>query len=161
MDVSTSIVDDPKFRKLYRHAPDHAGDAFAAYVATMSESWKAGRRVNVDDAWPAFLPFNKPAIEALIHVGLLDAKGLIPSKSWRSWFGPANERRAKARDRWARYNASRTGVTADVPRGNDVGTATSVPSVPSVRSDPPVLRPMRASRTVLETRDALRAKADA
>lgn len=150
MDVSTDIVNDPKIRKLFRVAPDHAGAAFIAYIATTAESWKAGRRVSVDDAWPAFLPFDKAAVEALVHVGLIDARGLVTVKAWRGWFEPALARRCKARERWARHNAKRDADTTPVPRGSDVGTATSVPfrpSVPTVRQSSvdkdPLLREMR------------------
>jgi hypothetical protein len=137
MDVSTDIVNDPKVRKLYRHAPDHAGTGFVAYVGTLSESWKAGRRVTVDDAWPACVAFDKAAVEALIHVGLLDRTGRIPVKSWRGWFEAARVRREKSRERWRRYNEKRDADTAEVPRGNHVGTATSVPPVrPSVPPAP-------------------------
>lgn len=134
MDVSTSIVHDPKVRKLARYAPDRAGVAFTAYLSVMAESWRAGRRVQLDDAWPPFLPFDPSAAEALVHVGLLDAKGMIPAKAWHGWFDPAMERRQKSRDRWARYNAKRDAATASSPRGNDVGTASSdSPPVPPVR----------------------------
>jgi len=164
MDVSTSLLDDPKVRKLWRHAPDHAPVAFTAYVATMAESWKAGRRVTIDDAWPAFLTFSQPAIEALVHVGLIDDDGCVTPKAWRGWFAPARKRRQQSRDRWTRYNAKRTGDTADVPRGSDVSTATSVrPSVPSVSpsvpSDRAPLRAMRSTPAVMEARRALEAKA--
>jgi hypothetical protein len=172
MDVSTSIVDDPKFRKLYRHAPDHAGAAFAAYIATVAESWKAGCRVNVDDAWPAFVPFDKAAVEALIHVGLLDARGAIPARSWRSWFGPAFERRANARERWrranerrhaeaAQSNGSSNGGTATLPRGNSADTG-AIPSVrPSRPSVPPerALRAMKSTPSAIQFRDALKEQA--
>ncbi len=167
MDVSTSIVDDPKVRKLWRHAPDHAATAFAAYVATLAESWKAGRRVNVDDAWPPFLTFSKSAIEALIGVELLDDDGLIPVKSWRSWFAPAAKRRRESRDRWRRYNAKRTENTASLPRGNGADTATSVrPSVPSVPTVRPTgaeraLRPMKSSPAVLEAAARIKEMHDA
>lgn len=137
MDVSVDIANDPKVRKLFRYAPDHALVAFMAYVATMGESWKAGRRVNVDDAWPPALPFSRPAVDALIHVGMLDARGQVPAKAWRAWFEVARERRLKSRDRWARYNAKRDADTTSLPRGSDVGTATSVPSVPSDRPSVP------------------------
>lgn len=145
MDVSTAIIHDPKVRKLARFAPDHAGVAFTAYMAVMAESWKAGRRVPLDDAWPPFLPYDQSAAEALAHVGLLDSKGLIPLKAWHGWFDPASERRDRSRDRWARYNAKRDPSTASVPRGSDAvtasdsrgddaATATSVrPSVPTDR----------------------------
>lgn len=149
MDVSVDLANDPKVRKLWRHAPDHAGVAFLAYVSTMGESWKAGRRMSVDDAWPPFVPFSKPAVEALIHVGLLDQRGLVLAKTWRGWFDPANERRKKARDRWRRANDKRhsdavepstndSGDTSRLPRGTNADTASPVPSVPTVPSDPPV-----------------------
>lgn len=160
MDMSTDIVNDPKVRKLFRHAPDHACAAFTAYVSTVAESWKAGRRVSVDDAWPAFLVFDKAAVEALIHVGLLDSRGTIPPKSWRGWFESARHRRSMSRDRWARYNAKRDADTTGAPRGNDVGTATSVPPVrPSVPSEPSVPPSVRAKMTAQERKDDDRRRA--
>ena len=144
MDVAVDVANDPKVRKMFRHAPDHAPVAFMAYVSTMGESWRSGRRVNVDDAWPSTLPFSRPAVDALIHVGLLDARGLIPAKAWRSWFEGAKLRRQQSRDRWRRYNENRDrngnnhAVTAPVPRGSDADTATSVPPFrPSVPTVPP------------------------
>ena len=136
MDVSTDIANDPKFRKLHRHAPDHSAAAFVGYLSTLAESWKAGRRVSIDDSWPAFLPFDQTAVEALMHVGLLDNRGMPPAKAWSGWFGAARDRRIKSRERWKRYNANRDADTTGVPRGNDADTATSVPTVPSVRSYP-------------------------
>jgi hypothetical protein len=137
MDVSTSVCDDPKFRRLFRESPDLAPAAFCAYLAAMAESWKAGRRVNVDDAWPVFVPFDAAVVEALIGVGLLDRRGFVDGKAWRSWFEPARKRREQARERWARYNAKRDADTTALPRGNGVGTATSVPSVRTVRPSVP------------------------
>jgi hypothetical protein len=145
MDVSTSLCDDPKFRRLQRESPELVAVGFVAYVATMAESWKAGRRVSADDAWPAFVPFEQSAIDALIRVGLLDRRGLVSSKAWRGWYLPALDRRSKSRARWARYNANRDAEAAPPPRGSNAGTATSVPSVrPSVPPVPSV-RPSAAS----------------
>lgn len=132
MDLATDIANDPKVRKLWRHAPSHAGAAFMAYIATVGESWKAGRRVSVDDAWPSHVPFSKPAVEALVHVGLIDRNGFIPPKAWRGWFGKAKQRRDVARERWQRSNEKRHADTALSPRGSDAVTASTVPSVPSV-----------------------------
>jgi hypothetical protein len=133
MDVSVDLATDAKVKKLWRHAPDHAGAAFIAYVATMGESWKEGRRVTIDDSWPAFVPFNKAAIEALVHVGLIDKAGRVSVKAWKGWFEVARDRRTKSRDRWARYNAQRDAVTTSLPRGTNADTASSVPPVlPSV-----------------------------
>ena len=138
MDVSTSVCDDPKFRRLAREAPHHVAVAFMAYLATVGESWKAGRRVTVEDAWPVLLPYDPAVITSMQAVGLVDAKGALPSKTWSGWFAPAAERRRKSRERWQRYNANRAADATAVPRGNDVATATSVrssrPSVPSSRN---------------------------
>lgn len=131
MDVSVAFVDDPKWRKLLRHAPAQLGPAFIAYTATMGESWKAGRRVSVDDAWPALIPYSEDAVAALRHVGLLDSGGHVQSRAWRGWFGPAKARRDSFRDRWARANEKRRAEAAQLPRGSDAVTASPVPSVPS------------------------------
>ena len=138
MDVSTGYVDDPKWRKLARYAPDQLGSAFIAYTATMAESWRTGRRVTIEDAWPALIPVSKPAIDALRHVGLLDSHGLVQSRAWRGWFGAAKTRRDAFRDRWARANEKRRAATEQLPRGDSAATASPVPSVPSVPSDPSV-----------------------
>ena len=135
MDVSTGYVDDAKWRKLVRHAPDDLGPAFIAYTATMAESWRAGRRVTIDDAWPALIPYSKPAIDALRHVGLLDSHGLVQSRAWRGWFGVAKGRRDTSRERWARANEKRRDDAALLPRGSHAATAAPVPLLPSV---PPV-----------------------
>lgn len=133
MDVSADIVNDPKWRRLQRVAPAHLGDAFIVYVAILGASWKAGRRVSADDAWPVILAYNGAAVEAMQHVGLLDRRGMVTTKAWSEWFGVANERRRKARDRWARYNAQRNADTTSLPRGTNATTASSVPPVlPSV-----------------------------
>jgi hypothetical protein len=135
MDVSTDILSDDRVRKLFR-SPVGAV-AFVAYVAVLGESWRMARRVPLDDAWPAVVPFDADAARALTRVGLLDRRGQIPAKSWQEWFKTASERRTKARERWNRYNRerpNREGNTALVPRGNDVVTASSVPPVPFVRS---------------------------
>jgi len=131
MDVSTGYVDDPKWRKLARYAPDQLGPAFIAYTATMAESWRVGRRVSIEDAWPALIPVSKPAIDALRHVGLLDSHDLVQSRAWRGWFGAAKARRDTYRERWARANEKRRADAALSPRGSDAVTAAS-PSVPSV-----------------------------
>lgn len=148
MDVSVDIVNDTKIRKLYRHAPEHAGAGVVAYIATMGESWKAGHRVTVEDAWPAYLPFDQVAVDAMIHVALLDSKGLVSAKAWRSWFTPAQTRREAVRERWRRANEKRahsstndnaasTDDSAQSPRGSSADTAANH-SVPfrSVDSDP-------------------------
>ena len=138
MDVSTDIVNDPKVRKLYRVAPNHANTAFVAFIATLGESWKAGRRVRIDDAWPGYLPYDQDAVDALIAVGLLDRRGWLSLRAWEGWFGIAKTRREAARERWRRANEKRNADTAELPRGNGAGTyaTRTVPSVPPVPSSP-------------------------
>lgn len=172
MDVSVDIVNDPKIRKLFRLHPDVAGAGFVAYMATMGESWKAGKRVSIEDAWPAFLPFSQPAVDALGHVDLLDSKGLVSPKAWRGWFTPAQTRREAVRERWRRANEKRAhsntndSAATDVdaapsPRGSRAVTAAnhSVPfrtdSVPLDTRDsppPPAERGRRATKTNLRAR---------
>lgn len=137
MDVSTSICEDPKFRLIQRMSPQLVAPAFAAYMAVMAESWKAGKRVTIDNAWPAFLPFDSTVIDVMREVGLIDKRGVVSPKAWRDWFEPARERREKARDRWHRANDNRNADTARLPRGNSAGTSAPVPSVRSAPSAPP------------------------
>jgi hypothetical protein len=151
MDVSVNITDDPKVRKLFRLHPDVAPTGFMAYVGLMAESWKQGRRLSIEDGWPTVLPFSRPALDALKHVRLLDAKGLIPAKTWTGWFGIAAARRGLLRERWRRSNDARrveptagpprgsSAVAATSPRGHRAVTASPVPSrtVPSKRDTPP------------------------
>lgn len=155
MDVSVTLTDDPKVRKLFRLYPaDLATAAFMAYVATLGQSWGEARRIPIDEAWPSVLPWDDEAIAALRKVKLIDAKGLIPAKPWRVWFEPALARRGAARARWDRANAARrdrsptagpprgnSDVTATLPRGHREVTSTPVPyrsdSAPSVRDTPP------------------------
>lgn len=129
MDVSTSILQDPKFRRIQREAPDQVATAFTAYVATIAESWKAGRRVAIDDAWPAILPYSETAVEVMQTVKLLDSGGRIASKSWRDWFDTARSRRDAARDRWRRSNEKRHDDAASPPRGSSADTDAIRPSV--------------------------------
>ena len=137
MDVSTSLLSDTKVKRLLRHAPDRYPVAVLAYLSAMAESWKAGRRVTVEDSWPVGVPFDPLAIEALSHVGLVDASGLIVPRTWRSWFGKAKSRRAKSRADWRKWTQDRRKRQAGV--SPDSAGDTSKPSVPPVRpSVPPV-----------------------
>lgn len=138
MDVSTSLLSDTKVRRLQRHAPDRYPVAMLAYLSTMAESWRVGRRVSVEDAWPVGVPFDSLAAEALSHVGLTDASGLIVPRTWRSWFGKAKSRRSKSRADWRdwqrKHRESQRGVRADSEPDKPI------PSVPSVRPSEPGLQ---------------------
>ena len=141
MDVSTSILDDQKFRKLQRLHPEAVAAGVTGYLSVLAESWKAGRRVSIEDAWPAILAPEEATVAALKSVGLLDRRGFLPARPWTKWFEIASKRREAARARWDRYNAKRDAASTNddvaqtsLPRGNHVSTATSVPTVPSVSS---------------------------
>lgn len=148
MDVSTSICEDPKFRRIQRDSPGRLAPAFMAYMATMAESWQAGRRVTIEDAWPAVLPFDEAVVEALKTARLLDAAGRISAKSWREWFDAAFQRRESARERWRRANANRSVGAAQLPRGSDADTGATVTyrSVPSESRDSAAAKPGGESR---------------
>lgn len=131
MDVSTSIMSDTKVRKLLRLAPDRYPVAFTAYIAVMAESWKAGRRLSVEDAWPVGMAFDPLAVEAMQHVDLIDADGFINAKTWRGWFGKAKTRRAKSRADWRRYQQDKRNRQRGVI--HDTSGTPAYPSVPPVR----------------------------
>jgi hypothetical protein len=134
-DVSVHLFDDERVRKLARTVAVHElEEAMVVYVAVVLASWRDGRRVPAGDAVPLWLPPDRLAqpVEDLRAVGLLDKSGRIPSRTWAKWYEPVRERRDRNRDRWARYNAQRTGSTAELPRGSDAATAPSVP----LRSSP-------------------------
>lgn len=140
MDVSTDICHDPKFRRLQRERPEHVASGFLAYMSTAAESWKSGRRVAVEEAWPALIPFDAAVCDSLRLVGLLDRHGLVSSHAWRGWFKPALERRLKTRARWTRWNEKRAADTTLDQRGTDAVMTPTVrqsvsPSEPSVPTD--------------------------
>ena len=100
MDVSTGILDDEKFRDLAERFPAHAAVGVTAFLAALARSWKKGRRVTADRAWPVWLPKEPAVIDALQAVGLLDRRGMVAAGPWREWFEPARKRRDEARARW-------------------------------------------------------------
>jgi hypothetical protein len=142
MDVSTSIQDDPKFRRLARAHPDLWASALGLYVVLLAASWKAGDRVMLSDAWPLFLPID-PAVVAALSVELLDDEGRIPEDTWQGWYGPAQERREARRDS-GRLGGRKSGAgrsEASLQRRSSAAPATlnpsDRPSTPSDRSARP------------------------
>lgn len=123
MDMSTSLLHDPKIRRLSREHADVLAPGFMAYVATVAESWKAGDRLSIEDAWPSYLPYDGAAIAALTAVGLLDDAGRVPVKAWRGWFAPARKRRESSRKRYSDWKARHSGQQAN-PNGNTNGELT-------------------------------------
>lgn len=134
-DVAVDLFDDDRVRRLARRiGPEAMQTAMVVLVGTILASWSEGRRVKAEDAAPLWLPLElvEPAVDDLRSVGLLDRSGRVSARSWARRYEPVRERRQRNRERWARYNASRTGDTATVPRGSDAATRPSVP----FRSDP-------------------------
>lgn len=146
MDVSTDLLDDPKFHRLQREDRYVYPVCVVAYLSVLSASWKAGKRVALDDCWPSLLFSWQPAITkaSLIKVGLLDRRGMVPARVWADWFGPVSARRAAARERWRRANENRREPREkfrsrrqkdrnehDLPRGHRAVTA-SIRSVSSI-----------------------------
>lgn len=104
MNVSTSVLDDPKWRNLHRARPDLVAVAWTAYTGALAESWRSGRPVEVIEAWPTILRFEpEQAAEVralLIGAGLLTSDGVIPTGVWDKWFGKASRGREKLRAKW-------------------------------------------------------------
>jgi hypothetical protein len=95
-DTDTSEYSDPKVVALARRQRDamrtHA--TVNLYDAVRLASWKAGRRLTLEESMPAWSlgPADELAAD-LIAVGLLDEERRIPAHAWRGWFGPAHQRR--------------------------------------------------------------------
>ena len=116
MDISTSIDDEPKFRRLAGAHPDLYADAFTAYVCLCAASWRNGSRLTAGEGWPLLLTLTKrksgghdtgDVVDALREVDLLDDDNRIPVRAWDNWYVAAAERVRLAHERYARYNAKR------------------------------------------------------
>jgi hypothetical protein len=137
-DVSSGHFDDDKVRKLWRRLqPDAAAmcEAMTVHLAVVLASWRAGRRVTVEDALPLWLSPGEATVGVLADCGLLDRTGRIPMRSWNDWFGPAQSRKE------ARVEAGRLGGLAKAQRSSSGAKATperrsTRPYRPSVPTDP-------------------------
>lgn len=140
MDVSTAILDDPKFLRLALHYPELYAEGVVAFVACLSRSWSKGRRVTVTDAWPVYRPFRQEVVDAIIAERLVDKNGRVLPVSWREWFETAAKRREATRERnrnSARAHRDRQRTVSD----DHTSVSALLPSVrPSVPTDPPVPR---------------------
>lgn len=157
MDVETTIAEDAKFKRLARVAPDRVLAAGFVYVATMGASWKVGHRVTVEDAWPAYATFDPLIVDGLQHVGLLDAKGRVQPRAWRTWFEKARQRREQSRADWRRWqqtHRNRTGPSGP-SHGGVSPDSDSDKSIPSVR---PSVRRERTIQGVQQPTDIARAR---
>ena len=159
-DVDVAKQGDPKVRALWRHLRDESAmnAAMVVHEAVLLASWAAGERVAAEDAAPAWMTDVEAPASALAHVGLLDDRGHIPLKSWRSWFVPAAERRQQTRDRWKRNKSEQRATSEDVPEDTAgrlaLRTVRTVPSAPTV----PTVRENGRARTIETFADAWKAR---
>ena len=133
-DRATRTLYDPLIVKAYRKA---GLAAVVAWDAIVDASWAAGHRVTFEDATlplPYDLGTNGAVQSVLQEVGLLDGDGMIRASSWEGWFGAADERRAAARERQARFRAR-----TKTPTNGDVTVRNSDKTVPAGR---PAVRPV-------------------
>ena len=124
MDVSTALLHDPKIRRLSREYPEQLTAGFMVYVATMAESWRAGERASIEDAWPSYLPADDATTAALKAVRLVDETGRVLTKAWRGWFTPARKRRESSRRRWSDWKKRQSAKSPDL-NGNANGAPTA------------------------------------
>lgn len=135
MDVSTAILDDPKFLRLNLRHPDLYLAGVVAYTATLARSWAKGRRITAQEAWPVYRPEEPEALDALVAVKLLDRNYRLPAVSWREWFEIADQRRGATRER----NRKSAAAHRERQRGvsDDGASGVVLPTVrPSVPTDP-------------------------
>ena len=140
-DTDTGLMADPKVLALARRVRDTTRTlaAVALWDAVRLASWKAGRRLTLDETLPGWVldPVDDLA-DHLVAVGLLDAERRVPEHSWEGWFGPARDRRDRFRVLGARGGVATRDARA-VPPGAAPGTPPAVarPSVlPSDRPGP-------------------------
>lgn len=151
-DTATDKFTDAKFKRLWRVCQDEQAmnAACVLFEAVTLASWGAGTRVTAADAAPLWMGAIDDQLAALQSAGLLDSSGRIPSKSWRSWFTPAYERRENRRAAGAeggRRKASNARATLE-QRHSD-----ALPVRPSVRHTVPTDLP-RAIRNGSRDPDA-------
>lgn len=136
-DVSTTLLDDPKVRKLSKRYPDDGALAasICVFMATLLGSWREGRRLTASEAESWIEPTDERLAD-LRDVGLFDAKNRVNAKAWEAWFRPAWERREQARANGRKGAARRWGIDSDpIPDGSQPD-GRSMPDKPTDR--PPV-----------------------
>jgi len=99
-DMDVGYYGDSKVIALARRLRDPLKTAAyaALYDATVRASWRAGRRLSLEESLPAWWldPPDEPLAD-LVAVGLLDDGGRVVEHAWASWYLPAAERIADAR----------------------------------------------------------------
>lgn len=99
-DISTSLLDDPKVRSLWRKLRDAGAmdGAMMVFLSVILESWRDGERASAGESAPMWRDDVEGSVRALSEVGLLDEAGRLPEMAWRSWFDPAFQRRERRRN---------------------------------------------------------------
>ena len=115
MDVSTSLPDDRKFRALARRHPDLLAAAGWAYLGLLAMSWREGERLTLEEGWPAPLPYDEAAADALREARLVDDELRIPEHAWAEWYVVACERRRLGRERQKRADIKRGHTNPETP----------------------------------------------
>lgn len=96
-DIDTAMMSDPKIVALSRRIRDplRTMAAVGLYGAVLLASWKAGERLTLTEALPAWWMDLELAAELgadLIAVRLLDGEERVPKHAFDSWFWPAHGR---------------------------------------------------------------------
>lgn len=126
-DVDSSMLEDTKFRRLWRETRDHAlmSEAVVVYLATLLRSWRDGEQIAAEDALPLWMAPNSDAIDALVRVGLFDKDHSIPKRSFASWYGPASERRRRWQEA-GKEGADRRWNTKPTPGSTNAFSSTHI-----------------------------------
>lgn len=152
--VSTALLDDPKFRRLLRNANNDAdlmSHAVVVYTATVLASWRQGERVTAEDAAPPWVTDIERHVQGLQAVGLLDAQGKVMRKAWAKRFEPARQRRDEMREQWRERQRRHRGVTSESRVTHGGVTTSYIPtdrqtdSPPRARGKGPGSRPQRVN----------------
>jgi hypothetical protein len=135
-DIDTTLMSDPKVVALARRHRDplKTAAAVAPYVGLLLASWRAGKRLTLEESAPAwFIDHLDLWADDLAAVGLIDGERRAHEHAWRSWFVPADTRREDKRERDRAYAASRR---QRVVNDSKESRPTVVPTDRSDRPDP-------------------------
>ena len=146
MDVSTSLPDDRKFRALARRHPDLLAAAGWAYLGLLAMSWREGERLTLEEGWPAPLPYDETAADALREARLVDDELRIPEHAWAEWYVVACERRRLGRERQKRADIKRGHTNPETPLEPPAVSQTDRLDSQSVSQAGPTLAPTPGQR---------------
>lgn len=113
-DFDTSFPLDDKVLDLAARAGSRPlyYQAVGVYFHVFGAAWRDGERKTAARLAPGASP---RAVALLIEVGLLDADGMLPAKSFENWVGRALEHRRNATDRQRKSRYERDGAVTAPP----------------------------------------------